>query len=203
MKKKFLIILFLLCLIGLGIYIYSQFFYKTKVVSNKKEIDTIEEYGYSLNSMHPEIYRKYFKELKSTLKNSPVNEEEYVSLISKLFIIDLYSLDIRVDSNDVGGIEFVYSDIIESYKDKVKDTIYLYMESNLYGKRRQDLPVVKDVSIESVKTVPYYYENSTKVDNEAYEVKATWDYEEESDYQKSAILYFIHNDNKLELVEIK
>ena len=202
-RKRLVTILFLLCLVGLGFYIYSQFFHKTRIVANKKEIDVIEEYGYSLNNMHPEIYKEYFKELKTVLKETPVDEEEYVTLISKMFIIDLYSLDIRVDQNDVGGVEFVYNDIVDSYKDKVKDTIYLYMESNLYGKRKQDLPIVKDVSVDSINNVPYYYENNTKTDQNAYEVKVSWDYEETSDYQKSATLYFVHNDKKLELVEIK
>ena len=202
-RKRLVTILFLLCLVGLGFYIYFQFFHKTRIVANKKEIDVIEEYGYSLNNMHPEIYKEYFKELKTVLKETPVDEEEYVTLISKMFIIDLYSLDIRVDQNDVGGVEFVYSDIVDSYKDKVKDTIYLYMESNLYGKRKQDLPIVKDVSVDSINNVPYYYENNTKTDQNAYEVKVSWDYEETSDYQKSATLYFVHNDKKLELVEIK
>jgi len=202
LKKKIIIFLILLLVIGVGVYIYLSFF-STKSIIEVKQMDKIEEYGYTLNDRHPEIYKTYFKELKKELSSESVDEENYVTLISKLFIIDLYSLDIRIDSNDVGGVEFVYEPIIDSYKEKVQDTIYLHMESNLYGNRKQTLPIVEDVSIDQVKTVPYYYEDGKKEDENAYEVTVSWKYKRDLGYQDSAKLYFVHDGNKLSLVEIK
>ena len=200
--KKAFLLLFLLLLVAVGLYIYFSFF-SMKSAVKVKQMDQIEGYGYTLNDRHPEIYKTYFKELKKELKSSSIEEENYVTLLSKLFIIDLYSLDIRIDSNDVGGIEFVYEPIRNSYKEKVQDTIYLHLESDLYGNRKQSLPIVKDVSVNQIKTVPYYYNGGKEVDNEAYEVTVSWDYERDLGYQENAKLYFIHEDNKLSLVEIK
>lgn len=204
MKKKFFLVFLLLCLLGVGIYIYLSFSSSSSnTFVKKKTVDSIDEYGYTLNDRHPEIYRNYFNKLKKELSSDSVNEENYVTLISKLFIIDLYSLDIRIDSNDIGGIEFVYEPILESYEAKVKDTIYLYMDSNLYGDRKQDLPIVSDVSVDQINTVSYYYNDGKNTDDKAYEVSVSWSYKEDLGYQDTAKLYFIHDNNKLVLVEIK
>lgn len=202
--RKGVILLFAVLLIG-GIifYIYFSFFGGSHKINTKKDIDTIEEYGYHLSDRHTETYKKYFKELKSVLSKDPVDEDMYLELLSKMFIMDLYSLDLRVDNNDIGGEEFVYEKVRDNFKAKVGDTLYLYMESDLYGKRKQDLPVVSDVSIDNIDTVTYYYNDSKDKDESAYVVDVSWDYIDSSDYQKSASLYFIHDGNKLALVEIK
>ena len=201
MKKKSLFTIFIIILlVGAGVYIYLNFF-KTFSSNTKKTSDVIEEYGYTLSDNQPEIYKKYFKELKSVLSNGEVDEDKYLELISKMFIIDLYSLDTKIDKNDIGGVEFVYSDALDNYKAKMADSLYLYVESNLYGKRKQKLPVVEDVSIEDVKNVSYYY--AKKSDDNAYQVKVEWDYVKDLGYETEAVLYFIHDGNKLSLVEIK
>lgn len=202
--KKGIILLFAILLIGgIGCYIYFSFFGGTSKINKKKDIDTIEEYGYHLSDRHTETYKKYFKELKSVLKEDTVDEEKYLELISKMFIMDLYSLDIRIDNNDIGGEEFVYEGAKANFKAKVQDTLYLYIESDLYGKREQDLPIVSDVSIDNINTVTYYYNEGKDKDENAYVVDVHWDYVDSSDYQKSAQMYFIHDKNKLALVEIK
>lgn len=204
MKKKkrgvvLLLILVILCIVG-GLYFYNNRIAR-KTSKTKKVSDTIEPYGYTLNENHPEIYKKYFKELKGILSSDNVDEDKYLELISKMFIIDLYSLDTKIDNNDIGGVEFVYSESVENYKAKMADTLYLYLESNLYGKRKQELPIVKDVFIDDVDTVSYYY--NKKTDANAYQVKVNWNYEKDLGYEKKAILYFVHDEKKLSLVEIK
>lgn len=203
LKKSVWIILLLLIIVGLGLYIYFSFFGGSSKHVEKKTIDSIPEYGYTLSDRSTENYKNYFEELKNVLSSADVDEEQYLKLISKMFIIDLYSLDLRIDNNDIGGCEFVYSDVLENYKAKVKDTLYLYLESDLYGKREQDLPIVDDVEVDEVNTVTYYYNDSKEKDEEAYEVQVSWDYTKKSDYQKEAKLYFIHDEKKLSLVEIK
>ena len=203
LKKSVILLLAFLCIGGFCCYVYFHFFAPSNKLNNKKGIDSIESYGYTLNDRHTDVYKNYFKELKSLLEDDIVNEEQYLNLIAKMFIMDLYSLDLRVDNNDIGGVEFVYEGARDNFKAKVQDTLYLYMESDLYGKREQDLPVVKDVTVSDVSTVAYYYNDNKDKDDAAYIVDVQWEYVDSSNYQKSATLYFIHDGNKLALVEIK
>ena len=200
-RKRIVLILVFLIIVGLvgGIYFYNNNY--VSVTKTKKISDEIDGYGYTLNPNDPEIYKKYFKELKQVLSNSNVDEDKYLNLIAKMFIIDLYSLDTKIDNNDIGGVEFVYSGAMDNYKDKMKDTLYLYVESNLYGKRKQKLPIVVDVYVKDISTVPYYFDK--KSDDKAYQVKVNWKYNKDLNYTTEAVLYFVHDNNKLSLVEIK
>ena len=199
-KRKVIIIIVLLLLFPLSIYLYNNYFpVRTK---SKKISDSIDGYGYTLNDRQSEVYKKYFVKLKNVLKNDPVDEEAYLKLISKMFIIDTYSLDDKIDNNDIGGVEFVLSDVVDNYKAKMMDTLYLYVQSDLYGKRKQVLPVVKDVYIDDIKVVSYSYLNGI-TDPKAYQVKVNWQYEKDLGYAKEAVLYFVHDDSKLSLVEFK
>ena len=92
--------------------------------------------------------------------------------------------------------------IKNNFLDGAKDTYYKYVENNLDGKRKQDLPEVEKVTIESVEKQEFAYDDTK--DSEAYFVKAEWTYTKELDeYQKNAELVFVHQDNKLVLVELK
>ena len=60
------------------------------------------------------------------------------ALISKLFVIDFYSLNSALNKNDIGGKEFVYRNYQEDFSKLAKETIYKYVENNIYGKRNQE-----------------------------------------------------------------
>lgn len=122
-------------------------------------IDTIENYHYQLTDNDTDYFKETFKELKNTLKEK--NEEKYAELVSKLFIIDFYSLSSAINKNDVGGVQFIESSSRETFIKKAKDTIYKNVENNIYGDRIQDLPTVKEVNVENIKkqeknNVTYY-----------------------------------------------
>lgn len=202
LKGKLLILFLIVLIAGLGFWFYNNKMKTTNTITTKKVSDSIEGYGYTLDNNKSEIYKKYFKQLKEVLSSDPVDENKYLELISKMLIIDLYSLDNKIDNNDIGGVEFVYSGVVDNYKAKMADTIYMNIESNLYGKRKQKLPMVKDVTVDDVKTVPYYYLNG-KSDNSAYQVKVSWEYQENMGYDRQTTLYFVHENNKLSLVEMK
>ena len=135
------------------------------------------------------------------MKEKNVDEEEYVKIISKMFIIDFYSLSDKLAKTDVGGSDFVYSAVLADFLEKAQDTIYKYVESNLYGERAQKLPTVSEVKVESVEKMPFTH--GEKVDEDAYTVKVSWSYTDTSTsngYQDSATLTFIHDDKKMVLV---
>ena len=77
------------------------------------------------------------------------------------------------------------------------------IESNIYDNRKQELPVVTDITIDASEQTPFAYGEEN--DELAYQIKASWNYTSSnfSDYQNEATLIFVHEGNKLSLVELK
>ena len=201
-KKKFivLIIIFAIILIGLGVYLL---FVNKDSVKENKVVSKIPEYGYTLKSNKSAAYKKLFQELKTVLKADKVNEKKYVKIISKMFIVDFYSLKDHVSKTDVGGVDFVHTDAEANFVMNAEDTMYKYVESNIYKQRKQKLPEVDKISIKNIETTEFTYNDDT--DSDAYQVEVSWTYKNESvakDYQTEATLIFMHQDKKLSLVEL-
>ena len=164
-------------------------------------VDEIDGYNYKLESNATRIYRKYFKELEDELKDNKIDEENYAKLISKLFIIDFYTLNNKVTNKDIGGIGFIHSSRVDSFIHDASNTIYKYVKNNLYGNRKQKLPEVNNVEIVSIDNITYK-KNDLK-DDLGYNVKVKVGYVKNLDYPKDVELTLIHEDNKLVIVEIK
>jgi len=201
--KRFLIILGIILVIATGVVTY---FLVTKE-NNVEEVKVLKEikgYGYTLKDNKSASYKKLFAELEEILGKSKVDEEKYVETISKMFILDFYSLDEKAAKTDVGGVDFLYQDTLDNFLDNATDTLYKYVESNIYKQRKQDLPTVSEVKIESIENEEFDY--LEKTDDNAFVVKASWTYKDEkkaSGYQDTATLVFIHNGKRLDLVELK
>lgn len=202
-KRTILAILIIALLIVCALFVKNTFFDK-KEVKETKVLKTIDKYGYTLKDNKTSKYKKMFEELNEILTNDPVDEEEYVKKITEMFIYDFYSLDDKASKTDVGGVDFVHKDVLENFLVAAEDTYYKYVESNIYGNRTQRLPVVDDITIESVKNDTYTIAGG-ETDDKAFFVKVTWDYTDNSfdSYQKSAELVFVHNDIRLDLVELQ
>ena len=97
----------------------------------------------------------------------------------------------------------MYSTVLDNFLKNAEDTYYKYVESNIYNQRKQKLPTVDKITIDSIDNTTFTYSDTT--DKEAYEVKVSWTYTSEdfSDYQKEATLIFMHKGKKLSLVELK
>lgn len=200
--KRIIIILVLIIIILLGIAFKDNIFGK-KDVKETKIVNKIDKYGYNLKDSKTKKYHKMFEELKKILSKDKVDEEEYVKKISEMFIYDFYSLNDKTAKTDIGGVDFVYPLALPNFLVKAEDTYYKYIESNIYGNRNQSLPTVKDIEITEVKQEIFAYGDQT--DEKAYIVSASWDYTETdfSKYQTSAKLIFIHDGDKLSLVELQ
>lgn len=198
-KKKSYSGLFLLLfiLVSVGFMIYQKFFKYEKI----EVVAEISDYSYYLESNETKIYKKYYKQLEKELDDKKIDEENYAKLITKLFLIDFYTLSNKVTNQDIGGVQFLYNDIQENFKLKATDTLYKYVKSDIYGNRRQELPTVKDVEIESIETKEYSY--LEEKDKNAFEVKAKIIYKKDLGYDKVKTLVIIHDDIKLSIVEIK
>lgn len=181
--------------IFLGIKIYFDFFRDTSV---KKQIDSIEYYGYTLEKRDNDIYIDYYKELNKTLGEKEINYSDYAKLMSKLFLIDLFTLDNKLGSTDIGGLEFLHKDLKENFKENMGNGMYKFIEINLDGKRKQELPIVKDVIVDDVFETKYTY---NKTEYHAYLVTANIEYEKDLGYQSSIKLTIIKDDKILYIVK--
>lgn len=200
--KRVIILIFIIFSIVVGAIIYFKYNDKEKV-NEVKIVNEIKDYDYKLKENKPKKYKEMFDELKEILSSKNIDEEAYVKKISEMFIYDFYSLNDKVAKTDVGGVDFVYKEIIDNFLLNAEDTYYKYVESNIYNNRKQSLPTVSEITIESVEKETYAYNEQN--DEMAYKVKVSWSYTDDnfSDYQKEATLIFIHDKNKLSLVELQ
>lgn len=204
-KLKTWPIISVFCIIIFGILIFCIMdvlnSLKNKNAKEIKILNTIEEYNYTLNENDPAYVSSVFEKLKEELKNEIVDEEKYATYISQMFLADFYTLNSAINKNDVGGVQFVYEDYQEDFLKSAKDTVYRYVENNIYGNRNQSLPVVSEVTITKIENKMY---NSNEVtDAKAFYVTAGISYKEDLNYPKEVSLILIHNQSKLEIAVMK
>lgn len=196
-KKRVLIVILLIIGVILGLF-YLNTRKKLQVIEIKSEI---KEYNYYLESNATKIYKEYYEELEEELSKNKINEKEYATLISKLFVIDYYTLKNKVTNKNIGGIQFIHTNLKDRFIDDSSKTVYKYVKSNLYGRRKQKLPEVKSVEVTKVEEIKYNH-NDYKDDN-AYQVVLKVKYKKDYNYPKKVKLSLIHENNKLVIVEIK
>ena len=165
MKKKYKRILIIILIVVL-LAIISFVIYKI-LLNNKTEeevvnvVDSISEYGYNLDDRDTELMKSTYEELKNILNSDEIDYELYANTLAKLFVIDLFTMDNKINKYDVGSTEYVYPDALENYKLNVEDTLYKHMENNSSGKRKQDLPEVSNIEVLSNETDEYTIEENS------------------------------------------
>lgn len=195
--KPFIVIALVLVVI---IVVVWYFFFREKemVVTVVSEIDG---YNYYLDSNETRIYKKYYKELESELEDNKVDEKNYAELISKLFVIDFYTLSNKLTNQDVGGIQFIHTNVQEKFKLEASSTVYKYVKNNLSGNRKQKLPEVKKVEILSNEMIKY--DETDYYDDSAYQLKLKVNYVKDLDYPEEVVIKLIHEENKLSIIEVE
>ena len=124
-------------------------------------------------------------------------------IINQAYIknIYFYSLKDKNTSTDVGGLDFIYSEMKDNFILKATDTIYKNIESNVYGDRKQELPSIKSVNVEQVEKKQLKYNNIS--DENGYTVKVSIQYEKDMGFPKEVLLSLIHVESKMYIVEVK
>lgn len=199
MKKK--VILFLCILI----FVYAAggtiYYIATREKKDDKPIvtnkDTIKGYDYTLKSNATKLYEDEFKALKANLEGD-INYDEYAVSVAKLFVIDLYTINNKINKYDTGGASFVYPDGRDNYKLNVQDTIYKYVEDNTNGKRTQNLPEVSSVIVKDSKKDTYKIGDNSF---EAYKINLEWRYVQDLGYDKTGEIILIKKDKNIYVVE--
>ena len=197
-KKKVLPTIIILIILVVGsVFVIKRIFDANKQ-TEVKVLSVIEKYNYTLDDNETDIYKKYFKDLENVLNEEEINQEEYCSLISKLFVIDFYTLNNKITNKDIGGVQFLREDIRDNFSLKASNTLYKYIKNNIYGKRKQNLPEIKDVEVKDIK--------EKEIDNEdekAYEVNLSIKYVKDMGYTESVLLTLSALNDKISIIAIK
>ena len=204
MRKKYKILMIVIISVAVilgGLLIYQKFFYKETVetpVNTVTVTNTIDEYGYTLEDRDTALFEEKFHELETLLNQEEFDQEEYVSLVSQLFIIDFYTIDNKISRYDIGGLEYVYTDAVASLKSVAQNSIYKTVENNLDNTRTQDLPEVASITVDSISDYEYIMPDESTVSG--YRVALSWTYTENLGYDTEGVLVLIPDGNKVGVV---
>lgn len=200
-KKQDVRNIILFVLVGLVIFgivgykAYNDFFNSD---SPSKKLVSLDLYGYTLSKNDTDLYKDNFKALEKTLSETPINYDDYAKLLSKLFIIDVFNLNNKFSSTDIGGLEFLYKPLKENFKENMGNTLYKHVQVNLDGKRTQNLPEVTSVEVTDLFPTKYTY---NKKEYEAYIATVKWEYKQDLGYEKNMKLTLIKDNNIIYIVK--
>lgn len=199
MKKKYKIalILIIILIIIVTLFMALKFFLKNEPAEPVKVVDSIENFSYTLDDRDTELMKNTYNELKEVLNND-IDYEKYAELLAKLFVIDLFTMNNKVNRYDVGSTEYVYPDSVDNFKTNVEDTIYKTMENNSNGKRKQDLPEVKSITLEEITEDTYEIGEETY---DSYVVSLSWEYVTDYGYDDTATITLIELNDQLYVTE--
>lgn len=204
-KKNFKLILLIVILLvigSIGFIVYKKMNKKVEPeIPQIEVVDSIDNFDYELNDNETEYYNGLFNELKDLLKTEDYDMFDYAVLVGKLFLADFYNLDNKVMKSDVGGTQFVYSEYRSDFEKGATDTVYKSVESNVYGDRKQVLPIVD--SVEKVSIERKLFEYNGDIDYDAYYVDLKITYREDLGYPSDIRLVLIHNNDKLEIAKME
>lgn len=205
MSKKYkmpLIILVILIIVCLGLLIVKKYVYDKDTKKNSVTpavVDNMEKYGYALEDRDTKLFKNVYYELKEVLDNDEVDYEKYGEKIATLFLIDLLTISNKVNKYDVGGLDFLYDDEKEMFKNKAMDTIYKDVEDNTYDSRKQELPTVSNIIIDNVDKDTYKINEDKKL--ESYEYEITIEYKKDLEYDKKVSVTVVKDIDKMYIVK--
>lgn len=207
-KKKIIIFILVLLVAAVLVFVALKVGKKSEEKPQKTVVDQIKIFDYSVVDTDTELFKENFKELKNILSKKEIDNKEYASTVSKLFIIDFYTLSNKTSINDVGSVQFVYSSYKSDFIDYAREGMYKQVKSNLDNDRSQDLPEVKSVTIDSIEEIVPSTELKSDdfknvTDPEAYKVKISWDYTKSNDFQTSATMVIVKDGEKLSVAKLE
>lgn len=205
LKLVFVITMFILIVGIIGYFTLGVNSENDKVKT--KVVDEIKEFNYTVSNSDSKLFKEKFKELKNILSEKNVDNKEYAKLVSELFIIDFYTLDNKLTKNDVGGVQFVYTNYQSDFIDKARDGIYKQVKSNLDNDRNQSLPEVNTIEVVSVEeVVPSKIFESEDFKNvteaESYEIKLKWTYKNNDKFQTNSTVVVVKDSDKLSVAKL-
>lgn len=198
--KIFLSIIITLVILLLSFVVYMKHFRnsETKEANKSNIVHNIENYGYTLDDRDTELMKNEFHSLEAILNEEEIDYEKYAQSLSKLFIIDLFTINNKINKYDIGGLEYIYGSEQIKFKDIVLDTIYMDVLDNTYHSRNQKLPEVKTVNV--LETNKSSYQKDDKM-VESIIVTVAWEYTLDLGYDNKANITLVNDNNQLYVVE--
>lgn len=189
-KIKKIIRIIMLVVVAL-IAIYAIF---VAIPSKKNKDEGIENINnkYILYKRDSSLYKENFEKLRTILETSPVDNKKYAETIVKLFVIDFYTLDNKDENTDIGGLQYVHSNLKDNLVLNASSTMYKYIKTT------KELPKVK--SITSVDTKETTYKINDK-DYSAYAITINWEYDKDLGYEKQGTFIVVNDNGNLSIVE--
>lgn len=200
-KTKFLLRFIIVGILLAGVALVGYKMLSKPTEDAPKVVDSIDNFMYTLEDRDTALMKSTYNELKGVLTKSDVDMEAYATYLAKLFIIDLFTINNKRNKYDVGGSEYVYPDAVANFKLNVEDTIYKLVKTNTDGKRKQDLPVVKSVTIKDIKKDKFTIGEDKEYD--CFILDASWEYERDLGYDSKALVTVIVDNDKAYIVEYK
>lgn len=197
-KKKILIAIIVVIIILITAILLFSLFNNKKGTEVVNVVDNISEYGYTLDDRDTDFMKNTYNELKEILLEDDINYENYAKTLAQLFVIDLFTMNNKINRYDVGSTEYVYNESIDNFKTNVEDTIYKTIENNSDGKRKQELPEVVSVDVTAITTDEYSIGEDTY---ESFVVDLNWNYKKNLGYDEKATITLVKKDTKLYVVE--
>lgn len=204
MKRKILIVILgLIFLYCIGGVIYSVLIKNsgTNESDDKSSILKINGYDYKIDeNVVSSLYKDEFNILKTNLENEDVSIDEYVKSVAKLYIIDLYSMQSKINKYDITASQYVSKSARDNFELKVSETLYKYILDNSNGNRNQELPLVTEIFIDSVENGTYIVDD---ISYDSYVVDIKWIYEKDLGYDAESLVTLINEDGLISVVEQK
>lgn len=204
-KKLILLLIIVLLIVG-GFIGYQKFIKKDKT-KEVKVVDSIknDNVDYVVNEYDTKLFKKTFEELKKVLNAKEVDNKKYAEAISKLFVIDFFTLSNKTSKNDVGGVQFVFEGYKTTFVEYARDGIYKQVMADVDGENKnKNLPTVKSVKVNSIEEVAPAGMFATPFAEDAvgYEVNISWTYENDDSFMSSASIIVAPDGDKLSLVKM-
>lgn len=204
--KLLLCLVVVLVIVG-GYLVYDKFI---KPSNNKvKVVDSIknEDVDYVVNENDTKLFKDNFNELKKVLNAKKVDNKEYAKVISKLFIIDFFTLSNKTSKNDVGGVQFVFDSYQKDFVDGARDSIYKQVKSTVSDdKANNSLPTVSKIKVDTIDEISPYSMFETggfTEDQVGYIVNISWNYKNDDEFQSNATLVIVPDGTKLSVAKMQ
>ena len=203
MRKKYKVGLIVISVLLLGVISLGvlRIFYndeeEKREVNVTSVISNISDYGYTLDDRDTDYMKEVFSELENILEALEIDYHAYAEALAKLFVIDFYTLENKINKYDIGSLEYILSSSVESFRLKAQDTIYRDVIDNTYRDRIQDLPEITNVEVVNTEDTTFTL-NDEEVD--AIKVEMNYEYKEDLGYDTEGTIYLVRNDVKLEIV---
>ena len=198
-KYKVGLIIIIILIIGVSVFGISKSFIPKKEEmkpNTSNVVENIAKFGYTLDDRDSDYMKEEFTNLTTILKQDPIDYESYAQSLAKLFVIDFYTLNNKINKYDVGSLEYILSSKKKEFEAKAQDTIYYNLIDNTYLTRVQELPEITNVEILSCdQTTITLNEQET----EAYKITMAYTYQKDLGYDQKGTIYLVKNADKLEV----